>query len=80
MSSETAKTKAICQDFLAPWKDADPDIPVLKQDRAEYVNLQYFPANPCTPTMFMPSLSRTSSGRHWPETLVINRTCVFTET
>ena len=28
------------QDFLAPWKDADPDIPILKQAKAEYAKLQ----------------------------------------
>jgi serine/threonine protein kinase/tetratricopeptide (TPR) repeat protein len=28
------------QDFFAAWKDADPDIPVLKEARAEYVKLQ----------------------------------------
>jgi eukaryotic-like serine/threonine-protein kinase len=35
------KTKAISayQDFLTLWKDADPDIPILKQARAEYANL-----------------------------------------
>jgi tetratricopeptide (TPR) repeat protein len=36
-----AKSKAISayQDFLTLWKDADPDIPILKQARAEYANL-----------------------------------------
>jgi eukaryotic-like serine/threonine-protein kinase len=28
------------QDFLALWKDADPDIPILKQAKAEYAKLQ----------------------------------------
>jgi serine/threonine protein kinase/Flp pilus assembly protein TadD len=28
------------QEFLALWKDADPDIPVLKQAKAEYAKLQ----------------------------------------
>jgi hypothetical protein len=27
------------QDFLALWKDADPEIPVLEQARAEYSRL-----------------------------------------
>jgi hypothetical protein len=31
--------KAAYQDFLALWKDADPDIPVLIQARAEYAKL-----------------------------------------
>jgi hypothetical protein len=26
--------------FLALWKDADPDIPILKQAKAEYAKLQ----------------------------------------
>jgi hypothetical protein len=28
------------QDFLTLWKDADPDIPILKQANAEYAKLQ----------------------------------------
>ena len=28
------------QDFLALWKDADPDIPVFKQAQAEYAKLR----------------------------------------
>jgi eukaryotic-like serine/threonine-protein kinase len=28
------------QDFFAAWKDADPDIPILKQAKTEYANLQ----------------------------------------
>jgi serine/threonine protein kinase/predicted Zn-dependent protease len=28
------------QDFFALWKDADPDIPILKEDKAEYEKLQ----------------------------------------
>ena len=31
---------AAYKDFLAIWKDADPDVPVLKQARAEYGKLQ----------------------------------------
>jgi hypothetical protein len=29
------------KDFLTLWKDADPDIPILKQGKAEYAKLQY---------------------------------------
>ena len=40
MQDDTAKTKAAYQDFLTLWKDADPDIPILKQAKAEYAKLQ----------------------------------------
>jgi eukaryotic-like serine/threonine-protein kinase len=40
MAGDTAKAKAAYQDFLTLWKDADPDIPVLKQAKAEYAKLQ----------------------------------------
>ncbi len=35
-----AKARAAHQDFLTLWKDADPDIPILKQAKAEYAKLQ----------------------------------------
>jgi eukaryotic-like serine/threonine-protein kinase len=37
---DTAKSRAAYQDFFALWKDADPDIPILKQAKAEYTHLQ----------------------------------------
>jgi tetratricopeptide (TPR) repeat protein len=40
MAGDTAEAKAAYQDFLALWKDADPDIPILKEARAEYAKLQ----------------------------------------
>jgi eukaryotic-like serine/threonine-protein kinase len=40
MSGDTAKAKTAYQDFLALWKNADPDIPILKQAKAEYAKLQ----------------------------------------
>ncbi len=40
LSGDTAKSKAAYQDFLALWKDADPDIPVLKEAKAEYEKLK----------------------------------------
>jgi eukaryotic-like serine/threonine-protein kinase len=40
MQGETAKAKSAYQDFLALWKDADPDIPILKEAKAEYAKLQ----------------------------------------
>jgi len=38
---DAAKARAAYQDFLALWKDADPDIPILKQAQAEYAKLHY---------------------------------------
>jgi eukaryotic-like serine/threonine-protein kinase len=40
MAGDTTKAKAAYQDFLTLWKDADPDIPILKQAKAEYAKLQ----------------------------------------
>ncbi len=34
------KALAATKDFLTLWKDADPDIPILKQAKAEYAKLQ----------------------------------------
>ena len=40
LTGDSDKAKAAYQDFLDLWKDADPDIPVLKQAKAEYAKLQ----------------------------------------
>ena len=40
MQGDTAKAKAAYQDFLALWKDADPDIPIFIAAKAEYAKLQ----------------------------------------
>jgi tetratricopeptide (TPR) repeat protein len=40
MQGDTAKARAAYQDFLTLWKDADPDIPILQQAKAEYAKLQ----------------------------------------
>jgi eukaryotic-like serine/threonine-protein kinase len=40
MSGDAAKARAAYQDFFTLWKDADPDIPILKQAKAEYTKLQ----------------------------------------
>jgi serine/threonine protein kinase/tetratricopeptide (TPR) repeat protein len=39
LAGENAKARIAYQDFLALWKDADPDIPILKQAKAEYAKL-----------------------------------------
>ena len=40
MQGSTAKAEAAYLDFFALWKDADPDIPILKQAKAEYAKLK----------------------------------------
>ncbi len=40
LSGDKTKAKSAYQDFLTLWKDADPDIPILKQAKAEYANLK----------------------------------------
>jgi tetratricopeptide (TPR) repeat protein len=39
---DAARVRALAayKDFLTLWKDADPDVPILKQARAEYAKLQ----------------------------------------
>jgi hypothetical protein len=40
MRSDGANSaKAAYQDFLTLWKDADSDIPILKQAKADYAKL-----------------------------------------
>ncbi len=40
--ADAARVRALAayKDFLALWKDADPDIPILKQAKADYAKLQ----------------------------------------
>jgi predicted Zn-dependent protease len=40
LSGDSAKSRTAYQDFFALWKDADPDIPILKEAKAEYAKLQ----------------------------------------
>ncbi len=40
LSGDKAKTRAAYQDFFSLWKDADLDIPILKEAKAEYAKLQ----------------------------------------
>jgi len=40
LQGDTAKARTAYQDFLNLWKDADPDIPILKEAKAEYAKLQ----------------------------------------
>ena len=40
MAGDKARSRVAYQDFLAVWKDADPDIPMLRAVKAEYAKLQ----------------------------------------
>ena len=40
LQGDIAKAKTAYQDFFAVWKDADPDVPVLKTAKAEYEKLK----------------------------------------
>ena len=40
LQGDTAKARAAYQDFLMLWKDADLDIPILVQTKAEYAALK----------------------------------------
>jgi eukaryotic-like serine/threonine-protein kinase len=40
LQGDTTKSRTKYQDFFALWKDADPDIPILKEAKAEYAKLQ----------------------------------------
>jgi serine/threonine protein kinase/tetratricopeptide (TPR) repeat protein len=40
LSGDTAKAKTAYNDFFTLWKDADPDIPILQQAKAEYAKLK----------------------------------------
>jgi len=40
LAGDSAKAKTAYQDFFALWKNADPDIPILQQAKAEYARLK----------------------------------------
>jgi eukaryotic-like serine/threonine-protein kinase len=40
MSGDTARARSRYEIFFTSWKDADPEIPVLKQAKAEYGKLE----------------------------------------
>jgi hypothetical protein len=40
LQGDIAKSRAAYQDFLTLWKDADPDIPILREAKAESAKLQ----------------------------------------
>jgi tetratricopeptide (TPR) repeat protein len=40
LQGDAAKARTAYQDFLALWKDADPDVPLLQQARTEYAKIK----------------------------------------
>jgi eukaryotic-like serine/threonine-protein kinase len=40
LQGDTQKSRTAYQDFLALWKDADPNLPILKEAKAKYAKLQ----------------------------------------
>ena len=40
LAGDKTKATSAYQDFFALWKDADPDIPILKEAKVEYAKLQ----------------------------------------
>jgi serine/threonine protein kinase/tetratricopeptide (TPR) repeat protein len=40
LQGDSQKSRNAYQDFFALWKDADPDLPILKEAKAEYARLQ----------------------------------------
>ena len=40
LQGDTAKARTAYQDFFSLWKEADPDIPILKTARAEHEKLK----------------------------------------
>jgi eukaryotic-like serine/threonine-protein kinase len=40
LTGDTARARRAYQDFLALWKDADSDLPILKEAKAEYAKLK----------------------------------------
>jgi hypothetical protein len=40
LAGDTAKAGKAFQDFLALWKDADPDIPILIAAKSEFAKLK----------------------------------------
>jgi predicted Zn-dependent protease len=40
LQGDSAKSRTAYQDFFGTWKDADPDVPILKEAKTEYAKLQ----------------------------------------
>jgi predicted Zn-dependent protease len=40
VQGDTARARAAYQDFLTLWKGAEPDVPILKEAKAQYAKLK----------------------------------------
>ena len=40
LQGDTAKARSAYQEFFTLWKDADPDIPILKDAKAEFAKIR----------------------------------------
>ena len=49
LSGDTARAKASYQDFLRLWRDADPDVPILTNAKAEFARLSLNPKSLAAP-------------------------------
>jgi len=63
LTGDLAKSRNAYQDFFALWKDADSDVPILKEAKAEYTKLQ----EGCAPTQASDtnSVGISRSGNGW---------------
>jgi hypothetical protein len=60
MIGDKAAARKSYKNFLTLWKDADPDIPIYQQAKAEFAK----PKDPClAPKQFDPCVSRNSGSR-----------------
>jgi hypothetical protein len=61
LTGDTSRAKTACQDFLILWKETNPDIPVLKQAKAEYGKLAVAPMRQSSPAERTPQNCSPSS-------------------